>query len=337
MSSTLPQERNTDWFAGVDVGGTSIKLGVVDSGGQVIWDDHLPTQPEAPPADAIRRIRACLHAGLEGRRDNVRAVGLGTPGPLDTRRGLILNPANLPGWRNYPVRDELAEALGRPVTFANDANAAAFGEFWIGRASENEHLVLLTLGTGVGSGIIVDGHLVTGAHDHAAECGHLSVEFGQQARVCSCGLRGHLEAYASASAVAARARELALDAPHSPLGRVLESAGDVTARDVYDCAQQHDPAARQVMKETAAWLARGIAAIAHTVDPDIVLLGGAMDFGGPSVLLGRQFLAEVDQQLRPQVFPQIARNLKIEFASLGGSSGWIGAAGLAKRDYDRST
>ncbi len=317
------------------MGGTSIKLGIVTASGDQVAEASLPTRESLGPEDAIQRICGLLANTLPEQQHRVVAVGLGTPGPLDSRRGLILDPVNMPGWRHFPIRQALAQALERPVTYANDANAAAFGEFWLGKGRDYDNVVLLTLGTGVGSGIIVEGQMLVGPHDQAAECGHMVVDYLPEARVCSCGRRGHLEAYSSASAVAERARQLARVTPQSQLAELLTASGDLSARDVYHCAERADAAAELIIEQTAEYLSRGIVNIAQTVDPDIVLLGGAMDFGGAGSPVGRRFLQQVDERVRPAVFRRIADHLKIEFAQLGGAAGWIGAAGLAKRNYDQ--
>ena len=191
-----PKSHNSDpWFAGIDVGGTSIKIGVISAAGQIVEETAIPTQDELGPEDAIRRVRETLMSLLRANAgERLSAAGLGTPGPLDSRQGMILDPVNMPGWRHYPIRDSLSQALGCPVHYANDANAAAWGEFWVGTAKAYDSLVLLTLGTGVGGGIVIDNQLVVGRNDMAAECGHSMVDFSEQARLCSCGLKGHLEA-----------------------------------------------------------------------------------------------------------------------------------------------
>ncbi len=326
-----------DWFVGVDVGGTSIKIGVANAIGQPIASTEIPTLQEQGPVDAIERICQSIREALPGDGQQLRAAGLGTPGPLDVQAGMILTPVNLPAWREFPIQKELAGQSGLPVVFANDANAAAFGEYWAGRGRDFHSLVLLTLGTGVGSGIIHRDQLITGAHDHGAECGHLTVDFGANARRCSCGVHGHLEAYASASSVAVRATELVSGQTTGPLAETLNAHERLTARDVFMAAESDDELALQIVDDTAEYLARGVADIAHAVDPQIFLLGGAMNFGGDESTVGRRFRDRIGELAGERVFPRIAANLQIEFASLGGAAGWIGAAGLARRIYDQST
>lgn len=336
-STETATDTQTPLFAGIDVGGTSIKIGLITTDGKIIAESSIPTLNEKGPEDAIARVRLTVTEMSPRGYRPLSGAGLGTPGPLDSREGIILDPVNMPGWRHFPIRNALSQALNCPVFYANDANAAAWGEFWLGTGKAYESMVLLTLGTGVGGGIIIDNHLLVGRNDMGAECGHTLVDFAADARICSCGKRGHLEAYASASAVAIQAKTLATQHTKSELAKILESAGDLNAKDVYDCAERDDPIAWQIIEETAQFLARGIADLAHIVDPDIFLLGGAMNFGGSDSQIGKRFLQSIESSVRPLVFERIANHLKIEFASLGGSAGWIGAAGLAKRLYDHQT
>ena len=192
------------FFAGVDVGGTNVKIGIVDDNGSIVADTKFPTKSDDSPDIAVEQANRELTDLLAGRGlnwDQVAAVGVGTPGPLDVKAGLLLTPNNLPGWHNYPIKEKLGQAIGKPVTFANDANAAAFGEYWVGGGQAFPSMILLTLGTGVGGGIIINDDSIDGEHSHGAEIGHMTIDTSNEARVCSCGVKGHLEAYASATAL----------------------------------------------------------------------------------------------------------------------------------------
>jgi glucokinase len=160
-------------FLGVDVGGTNIKIGLVDERGRTLGQTKVATEDERGVPDAIGRIVSATsdllnRAGCS--MEDVQTVGLGTPGPMDIPNGLILVTPNLPGWRNFPIRDKLSEAFDRPVSFANDANAAAYGEFWVGSGREHKNMIMLTLGTGVGGGIILDGRSIEGTNSFGSEC-----------------------------------------------------------------------------------------------------------------------------------------------------------------------
>jgi glucokinase len=323
----------SEWFAGVDVGGTNIKLGIVDATGRVVARRQFATCQERGPADAVDRIAAqligmCAEAGVEWSR--VGAVGLGTPGTMDIPAGRILAPPNLPAWRDFPIRDRLRDACGVTVAFTNDANAAALGEYWQGRGREFSSLAFLTLGTGVGGGIILDGRPIEGAHSYAAELGHMTIDTSPAARRCGCGRPGHLEAYASATALVARYADTAALTGGVSRGAADEAADrPTTARGIAEAAERGDALARQVVEETADYLAAAVALVAHVVDPQAVLLGGAMNFGGNDSPLGRSFLARLRERTARHLPPVMAASLVIDFAALGSEAGWIGAARLA--------
>ncbi len=321
-------------FVGVDVGGTNVKLGVVDDQGKLLAKSDFPTCEELGPRHAIEQARQKIAELFSERGLNyaeVAAVGLGTPGTMDLKRGMILEPPNMPGWRHFPVRDELSTALARPVTYANDANAAAFGEFWTGSAAQYDSMVFFTLGTGVGGGIVINNLLVDGEHSLGGEVGHIRVEWGPTARICSCGRPGHLEAYASATALVKRAHEKLAEPNGSKLRTI--SADDLSAKEIAEAAEAGDPLAQQLVDEVADYLARGIAIVANTIDPKAILLGGAMTFGKRETEVGRSFLKRIHAGLAPELFEQMHTQLVIEYASLGSDAGCIGAAGLARREY----
>jgi glucokinase len=234
---------------------------------------------------------------------DVARVGLGTPGSQDIPKGMLIEPPNHPHWHHFPIVACLEEKIGRPVSFANDANAAGFGEFWVGTGRVFSSMALLTLGTGVGGGLIIDNQLVGG--------------------------RGHLEAYASASGVAARAREQLAAGATSLLS---DRAATVTSRMIYEAASQGDAFSLHIIDETADYLSIGITTIVHMIDPGLVVLGGAMNFGGSESPVGRRFLSRVTESFRKRSFEYVANGTKIEFASLGGDAGYLGAAGIARMD-----
>lgn len=324
-------------YVGVDVGGTYIKLGVVNDDGRILARNKFDTRPGNGPQPAFAEVRRYLDrelAGLGRRIESVRAIGLGTPGPMDIPGGLMLNPGNLPAWHHAPVRDMLAEVCGGiAVTFTNDANAAAFGEYWVGVGQNAQSLLLLTLGTGVGGGIIVDGRCIEGAHSAGAEVGHICIDRRPDARVCNCGKRGHLEAYASAKAVVDRTREILESGAATSLKRANDDGHELNGMLIYQHAQNGDSLAQRVILETADYLAWGIADLAHVIDPELFILGGAMNFGGTQSPLGRKFLERIELGVRRLAFPVICERLKIVYSQLGSDAGLVGAAGLARRAW----
>ncbi len=327
-------------LAGVDVGGTYIKLGLVDHNGRVLQHDKIETTTCPSPDESVQRIRQSLARQLEQLGNSfadVNGIGLGTPGPLDIRTGVVISPSNLPAWRNFPIRDRLSAACDDvAVTFTNDANAAAFGEYWIGCGHAARSLLLLTLGTGVGGGIIIDDRMLEGCHSSGAEVGHICINHAPDARMCGCGVRGHLEAYASATALGQRAAEALRAGEPSSLRDAASDGEPLSGLVICQHADDDDGLALRLVQETAKYLAWGIADLAHVIDPEIIVLGGAMNFGGPTAPLGQHFIGWIADEVRRRTFPLIAQNLNIVFSSLGGDAGFIGAAGWARQSLLRT-
>lgn len=330
-------ESEPPYFLGVDLGGTSVKIGLVDDHGRTLAFESIPTLEEQGPQQAVERMAIAgrelvVRAGL--RHQQLARVGLGSPGTMCLGDGTLVEPPNLPHWFGFPIRDSLANAIECPVSFINDANAAAFGEFWIGTGSAHHNLVMLTLGTGVGGGIIHEGRLINGVNSAGSECGHIIVDSGPEARLCVWGGgRGQLEAYASASAVARRAEELTRLRPVSQLAAKLNTNGSLTARNVHEAALHGDDLALEIIDETAFYLGIGVATIVTLIDPGLVVLGGAMSFGGSKCAVGQRFLAAIRRVFEERAFTNVAKGTKIDFASLGSDAGYIGAAGTARVDY----
>lgn len=320
-------------YAGVDLGGTNIKAGLVDDLGRTIAFHTEPTHAARGPEDAAARMGRSVHTlcALAGIAiDDIARVGLGTPGPQDLPTGVIIRAGNLPGWDGFPIRDRVALHCGLPVTFANDANAAAYGEFWMGSAKEFSSLVLLTLGTGVGGGIIIGDLSIDGAHSHGSECGHIIVDSSETARKCPCGQPGHLEAYSSATSLKARAQESLQADPTSPLARAVAAGEELSPILIAREAAAGDDRALELILEAARWLGIGVVTLMHTIDPEAVVIGGAMTFGGEAAPVGKAFIDRVRDEVRARTFPTLAAKTVIRYASLGGDAGYIGAAGLAR-------
>ncbi len=325
------QTAQPPFFVGVDLGGTNIKVGLVDDRGQSLAYLSVPTQVEEGPEAGTKRmghtvLEVIKQAGLAP-SDIVR-VGLGSPGTMDVPAGMLLELVNLRGWVNFPIRDRLTHHCGLPVTLANDASAAAYGEFWIGSGSQFKSMVMFTLGTGIGCGIIVNGVSIDGQHSHGAECGHIPIDFHDNARLCGCGQPGHLEAYASATAVVKRTIDALEAGMKTSLNAHMERGAQLTPQLIGEEAEGDDPLALEIVMDTARYLAVGIVTLMHTIDPDGVLLGGAMTFGGNKSTLGRRFLERIREEVRRRAFPIPAAQTTIDYATLGGDAGYIGAAGL---------
>ena len=328
-------------FVGVDLGGTNIKVGVLDDAGKTLSYVTTPTLVERGPEDATKRmadaiLQAVAKAGLTPA--DVARVGLGSPGTMDIPSGSLVRPSNLPGWNFFPIRDRLAENVGLPVTFAHDGPAAAFAEYWVGAGQGEEGLILLTLGTGVGCGIVLNGHVWNGAHSHGGEAGHNLIDTSENARWCKCGQRGHLEAYASATGVANRTIEyVEAEFKTSLTERVrARKRDDEIPKMVFEEAEAGDEVALRIVKETARYLSHGMISLIHTIDPSCILIGGAMTFGGKTTATGRIFLETIEQETRSRIFLHLAERLRIDYAVMGNDAGYVGAAGLARQDWEEA-
>ncbi len=324
------------FFVGVDLGGTNVKVGVVDDLGRPLSWVTVKTESEKGAEDATVRMAGAVGQAIEQAgvpRNVVAYVGLGSPGTMDIPAGMLIQPVNLKGWNYFPIRDRLSHHCGLPVAFANDAGAAAYGEFWVGSGRNLSSIVLFTLGTGIGSGIIIGDLSIDGENSHGAECGHMIIDYGDNARLCGCGKTGHLEAYASATAVVKRLQE-ALDAGReTSIRQRLAEGARLSPRILDGEAAAGDALAMEIVMDTARYMGIGVVNLMHTIDPAGVLLGGAMTFGGNETELGRAFLERIRKEVRQRAFPVLAERTAIEFASLGGDAGYIGAAGIARLEY----
>lgn len=332
-------DASAPFFWGIDIGGTSIKIGLVDDEGHTLAFERLPTRESEGPTAATQRIAAVIQdiEGQLGISDKVRRVGLGAPGPMDLSTGYLVAPPQLPSWWDFPIRDSIAKMLERPVSFLNDANAAAYGEFWLGSGRNDQSMLLLTLGTGVGGGIIIEGELVNGTNSFGSECGHIIVDPSPTAQLCVWGGgRGQLEAYASASAVVQRTRQRLTEGAKSSLSGLLGGGdSELTAKRVYEAAKDGDPLALEIVDETARWLGIGLTTLIHTLDPGSVVLGGAMNFGGANCCIGKRFLSKISEEFRVRTFENVFEGTTITYATLGGDAGYLGVVGYARRQFNK--
>jgi glucokinase len=311
--------------AGVDLGGTNIKIALVNQEPRIIAKSSLPTPPSRTPEDVIRAMVEGVVALLkkhELTQNDLVAAGCGAPGPMNWKTGVVYSPPNLVGWKNVPLADEMQRRLGVPCFVENDANAACYGEFWLGAGRGTENMAVLTLGTGVGGGVIVFGKLLRGIDGTAAELGHLKVQ--RNGRLCGCGARGCLEQYASVTGMVQTAREGLESGETSTLHE--KCRGDytqLTGKMIYDAAREGDAFARWVFEETAYWLGYGISSIINYQNPEKVVLCGGM------IAAGDLLFEPVRRVAHENAFEVPAKRCAIVPAGLGADSGVIGAAGCA--------
>jgi glucokinase len=321
------------FFLGFDVGGTSIKIGIVDDTGHTVARCSLPTMQAQGPENACQRMQqraAELAEEVSIELKQVMGVGLATPGTMDIKAGMLLQPHNLRAWWDFPIRDHLRDVIGKQVAFANDASAAAYGEYWVGSGADFQSMVLFTLGTGIGGGIIQDGKSLDGEHSHGSECGHTYIQSGPTARMCGCGQAGHLEAYSSGKAVVQRTLEALESGRESSIGKRIAAGETLTPLIVSQEAEKDDNLALEIVMDTADYLSLGAVNMMHTIDPEAVIFGGAMNFGGADSDLGRRFLERIRHHIQQRAFPALAKVIHVDFAELGGHAGYIGAAAVGR-------
>jgi glucokinase len=310
---------------GVDIGGTKVAAGVVDDEGKVIDATRrlTPGHDVAETEDTIAEVVNELSA-----RHEISAVGIGAAGWIAADRATVLFSPHL-AWRNEPLRDALAEAIGVPVIVENDANAAAWAEYRFGAARDARVAVMVTLGTGIGGGLVVSGILYRGAFGVGCEYGHMTVV--PDGRRCACGNRGCWEMYASGTALARDARELADIAPVAAHRLMQLANGDpdqLTGPLVTAAAREGDPAAVEIYTAMGRWLGRGLANLAAVIDPTVFVIGGGVSEAGDLLLVpARQAFNEglTGRGFRPAA--------DILLAELGPEAGMVGAADLARRRY----
>jgi len=302
---------------GVDLGGTTVKLGYFDMDGNVLDKWEIPTRKEDNGSLILPDIAKAIldkmkEKGLE--KEDVVGVGIGVPGPVNDE-GVIFMAANL-GWGIMNINEELSKLTGLPVKAGNDANVAALGEMWKGGGQGHKNLVAVTLGTGVGGGIIVNGQLLVGATGAGGEIGHIHVE-DAETDVCGCGNKGCLEQYSSATGVV-RLANRALAA--SDKDSVLRN-GEVSAKTVFDAVKAGDALAIEIAEKFGEYLGKGLASIAGVVNPEIFVIGGGVSKAGPVLL------DYIKKYYTPYVFHG-SRDALFALATLGNDAGIYGAAKL---------
>ncbi len=311
---------------GIDLGGTFIKFGILDEQRRRVGDVFQVETPSGKTIDPVIEAmvsgaqQAIANAGLDPA--DVRGVGIGSPGPLSMSKGIVYDSPNIPGMKNVPLRQRIADGLGIPAALENDANAAALGEYLCGAGMGCQVMVLLTLGTGLGGGVVIDGKVLHGDHEIGAEIGHMMIV--PDGLLCGCGQRGCIEQYCSATFMAQRAERRIREAPNgSCLEAVLIANKELTAKDINEARRDGDALAAEIWDQTCRYLAMGCVNLARILDADRIVLAGGMTKAGDDLL---QPVREHYRQLHWKLTdPQT----QIVVAELGNDAGVIGAAGVA--------
>ncbi|NOZ23125.1 MAG: ROK family protein [Planctomycetes bacterium] len=308
----------TDRVIGIDLGGTNIKAGVVDLEGKVVQSGSIPSEVDKGREAVVKNIchaaeKVMKDAGVKP--DRIKGVGLGVPGTLDLEAGVILFSPNLPCLNEAPIRDLVSEQLGVPVVLENDANAAAWGEKWVGAGKGAHSLVMFTLGTGIGGGIIINDEIVHGSNDVAGELGHQTILWNGEK--CACGNIGCVERYASCPGMVRRMKAAIARGEPSRL------IGDFEAADITRAAQAGDETARRIVEETGRMLGTVATNMMHILNPEMIIFAGGM------IAAGGFLLTPILDEVKKRAFEASKKGCRIVFAELGGDAGLIGAAGCA--------
>ncbi|MEX0716548.1 MAG: ROK family protein [Planctomycetaceae bacterium] len=328
-----PRTTDDHCYVGIDLGGTNVKVGIVNDAGRPLANLKRPTHSERGAEAGVANILRCVEDAVRQsgvKADAVRGIGVATPGTMDIPSGMMLRPHNLPGWNDVPIRDLIADHFGKPAFLQNDANAAAYGEYWVGAGRDSKSMVMWTLGTGIGCGIIIHDMIIEGEHSTGSECGHVVIEM-DNGRYCDTGQYGTLEAYTGAKYFVQRALEALAAGRESSLREVIEAGDELTPLVISQAADAGDQLADDLIMDSARYMGIGTTTVMHTIDPDCVLLGGAMTFGRNETPLGRRFIERIREEVRRRAFPVPAAKTLIDYAQLGEEAGYIGAAGWARR------
>lgn len=308
---------------GLDLGGTSLKYGLVSATGAVLRKGE-----RAVPVDAGRSgVFDCMRGAMEdafgwARDESVQIVGIGAgcPGTIDVQQGISLGPTpHLPDWEDAPIRSMLQSASGLPAWIDNDANMAAYAEAMIGAGRGHHTVVMLTLGTGIGGGIVLDGQVYRGAMFNGAELGHIVIE--TNGRPCPCGNHGCLERYAGGKAMVDDAEQTILEGHPS-----LLVSGQITPLSIFQAAGLGDPVAKEIVKRATSSLAAGLSTIANILNPNILILGGGISNAG------RDLLQPVCHELEGRLMKPMKNRMRLVLAQMGNDAGIVGSALMAFRE-----
>ena len=308
-------------IAGIDIGGTKIAVALGKLSGEKIAVRSLPTQSDAN--QSIRAIFQAMAEMLEEHRGELAAVGIGCPSPLDIERGLVMSPSNLQDWNHFPIVKLFRERFNVPVVLDNDANAAALGEYGYGAGRGYKNVVYVTVSTGIGGGIILNGEILHGVAAGAGELGHTIVQ--PNGIRCNCGSVGCLETICAGVHIARRAKEKLAQGEPSLMRKMVSDGSEISAKTVVEAVRQGDKTAVEIWDETCRFLAIGIANIITTLAPEAVIIGGGISAAG-------DLLFEPLRRLLPNFISMIpTEKINILPATLGGESGVCGALGLAQK------
>ena len=314
------------YYLGIDLGGTNIAVGIVDETGKILYRHQAPTYSRLPFPKLVKRIADVATTCVENSpfsMNDLEWVGMGTPSCINPKTGLLVNANNL-GWRNVPLEKELKKHISLPLFIGNDASCAALGEAVCGAAADYDNVVMATIGTGLGGGVILNKKLYSGADNMGVEIGHTKLVY--DGLLCTCGKKGCLECYASATALKQQTRDAMAKHPGSMMWRLVDDVSRVTARTAFDAADEKDPAAMAVIDRFLSYLAAGLSSLVTIFRPDVILLGGGVSHQGKALF------DPLQKKLRQETFAAEEIGVPpVLPAALGNDAGIIGAAFLGKQ------
>lgn len=309
------------FYIGVDLGGTKIYTAISNQLGEIIEEEVVPTEASKGAEQVIAKIiNSIKKVSKNIEADHIKAIGIGSPGPIDAKKGLIVSPPNLP-IRNFNVVEAIKNEFGLPTFLDNDANAATLGEYIFGGGKGCENMVYITASTGVGGGAILNGKIYRGSTSNALEVGHTTVN--PSGRACGCGNTGCVESMSSGIYI----EKMAKDYLSSGVTTSLNNYESVTAKEVFKEAANGDEIANQILSETLSYLGIAVANCANIFDPDKIIIGGGVSNGGDIVF------EKINEQMQARCLGPIREHCKVEKAQLGGKAGVIGAVALALVEY----
>lgn len=311
-------------YLGIDLGGTNIAAGIVSEDGKIINKLSTPTLPQRSFEEIIKDMaflcnKLLSESGID--ISEIQAIGVGTPGAVDNKKGVVLNAGNL-GWHNADIKNEMSKYFRVPINIENDANAAAYGEYAV-CGIDADDFIFITLGTGVGGGIIINKKIYRGFNGAGAELGHCTLV--HNGIKCSCGKAGCWEAYASVSALINQTREAIERNSNSLMAKLYKECGEVNGRTAFDAAKAGDAAAQNVVKKYLEYVADGICSMINIFEPEVLLIGGGISKEGDYLL------NPIVDYCEKNWFCKNIRQTRIGIAALGNDAGIVGAALAAKQ------
>lgn len=309
---------------GIDIGGTSIKIGVTDLNGTIVQKWEIGTQKENKGTMILDDIWKSINTKLSSNEiDNeIIGIGVGAPGFVDNKSGIVYKAVNI-GWENFELEKKMENLFNVPVFVENDANLATLGENWKGAGNNSDDIVVITLGTGVGSGIITNGELLSGINGTAGEIGHITID--PDGLNCNCGKRGCLDTIASGTGIENKALEMIEKHPSSDLANFYNSKGNITSKDIFYLAENGNELCRIIINDVTDILGYIIATVATVINPQKVLIGGGLSNNG------YKLLNAIKMSFKKYTLPRIYESCSLEIAKLGNDAGIIGAVYYAKK------